>query len=100
MDMDIVFALYAGTNGDPAQASDSEIYANHLLTKGWTKNSELPVLADGTRSLVGVTPMTQNVHPELCALTPDMSIISCYFGHGKIDLALEDIRAHAAAASE
>jgi len=98
--MDIIFAIYAGTNGDPAQASDSQIYANHLLTKGWTNTSELPVLADGSRSLVGVTPMTQNVHPELCSLTPDMKIIGCYFGHGTIDEALEDIRAHAAAAAE
>ena len=42
--------------------------------------------------------MTQNAHPELCAFTPDLEIISCYAGHGKIELAMQDIRDHAASA--
>ena len=94
----IVFALYAGTSGAPAQAVDSTSYANQLLTKGWTTTNELPVLADGTRTLATITPMTQNAHPELCALTPELAIISCYHGHGTIESALQDIRDHAAAA--
>ena len=98
MDMDIIFALYAGTSGAPATTVDCTAYANQLLTKGWVTTSDLPILADGTHTLATITPMTQATHPELCALTPELSIISCYAGHGKIDYALEDIRAHAAAA--
>ena len=98
MDMDIIFALYEGTSGAAAQAVDSAAYANQLLSRGWETLTDLPVLADGTYTLATITPMTQNTHPELCSLTPELAIINCYFGHGSIDDALEDIRTHAAAA--
>ena len=40
--------------------------------------------------------MTQEVKPELCALTPELEIIGCYTGHGvAIDEALQAIREHA-----
>jgi hypothetical protein len=39
--------------------------------------------------------MTQEVHPEMCALSPDLEIISCYYGHGGYEDALQDIRDHA-----
>ena len=39
--------------------------------------------------------MTQEVHPEMCAVSPEMRIISCYSGHGGYVNALNDIRAHA-----
>jgi hypothetical protein len=90
-----MFALYEGTSGNPAQAVDCTAYSNQLLSKGWTNTTELPIFADGTRTLANITPMTQNAHPELCALTPELAIISCYAGHGKIENALQDIRVHA-----
>jgi len=57
--------------------------------------TEFPVLADAQTLFASVTPMTQQVHPEMCALAPDMTIISCYSGHGGYEGALNDIRAHA-----
>jgi hypothetical protein len=39
--------------------------------------------------------MTQQNNPEMCALTPEMEIIGCAWGHGKIEGMLDDIRAHA-----
>ena len=39
--------------------------------------------------------MTQQTHPEMCALTSDLEIIGCAQGHGKIEGMLDDIRAHA-----
>ena len=98
LDTDVIFALYEGTSGAPAQAVDSAAYANQLLTRGWETTTDLPVLADGTRTLATITPMTQNTHPELCSLTPELTIIACYYGHGSIHDAHEDIRLHAAAA--
>ena len=98
LDTGIVFALYEATSGAPPTAVDSAAYANQLLAHGWVETNDLPVLAAGTRSLATITPMTQNAHPELCAVTPELMIISCYNGHGTIHTALEDIRAHAAAA--
>lgn len=54
-----------------------------------------PIFADGTGKLAGATPMTQQVHPEMCALTPELEIISCYNGHGGYEQALDDITVHA-----
>ena len=98
MDTGIIFSLYEATSGAPPTAVDSAAYANQLLAHGWVETNDLPVLADGTYTLATLTPMTQNAHPELCAVTPELMIISCYTGHGTIHTALEDIRAHAAAA--
>ena len=57
--------------------------------------TEFPVLADAQSTFASLTPMTQQVHPEMCALTPDLKIISCYSGHGGYEGALQDIRNHA-----
>lgn len=56
---------------------------------------EFPVFADGTGALMGATPMTQRVHPELCGLTPSLEIMDCYSGHKAYLSALQDIRVHA-----
>ena len=39
--------------------------------------------------------MTQEYHPEMCALAPELEVISCYRGHGGYEQALEDIKSHA-----
>jgi hypothetical protein len=39
--------------------------------------------------------MTQDAYPEICVIAPDMSIGNCYSGHEKIEIALDDVRAHA-----
>ena len=74
----------------PATAQDVANFAN--LTVGITK---FPVFADGSRNYANATPMTQQRHPEMCAVTPDLEIISCYSGHGGYENALADIKAHA-----
>jgi hypothetical protein len=84
-----LFALYEGGSGNPAVFEDAESYAYRIGSPNF------PVFADGTRQIKGATPMTQLTHPEMCALTPDLEIISCYSGHGGYDGALDDIRTHA-----
>jgi hypothetical protein len=54
--------------------------------------TEFPVLADGGGKYASVTPMTQKRHPELCAVGPDMRIISCTAGHKSYKKLMEDIR--------
>ena len=53
-----------------------------------------PVLADGERKFPEITPMGDG-HPEICSLTPELQIISCYVGHGGHEQALQDVREHA-----
>lgn len=53
------------------------------------------MFADGEQSMVDATPMTQATHPEMCALAPDMTIISCDDGHNGYKNMLDDIREHA-----
>ena len=60
--------------------------------------TEFPVLRDGVGAYKRVTPMTQRRHPELCAIGPDMRIISCSAGHKSYKRLLDDIRAHIAKA--
>ena len=76
-------------NGAPATGDDCESYAEEIGSPSF------PVFADGTRQIANATPLTQNTHPEVCALTPDLEIISCYSGHNKYQVALNDIKVHA-----
>ncbi|MAA80306.1 MAG: hypothetical protein CL916_13715 [Deltaproteobacteria bacterium] len=84
-----MFALYEGSGGNPAVAEDVIAYHERI------GEPTFPVLADGSGLLAGSTPMTQEHHPEMCALTPEFEIISCYKGHGGYEQALADIKAHA-----
>ncbi len=58
--------------------------------------TDFPVLTDAGGAYARVTPMTQRRHPELCAIGPDMRIISCGAGHNSYKRLLSDIRAHIA----
>ena len=58
--------------------------------------TEFPVLADANGAYASVTPMTQRRHPELCAIAPDMRIISCAAGHKSYKKLMADIRGHIA----
>lgn len=89
LDFSFLFALYAGGSGNPATARDCEAYAETI------GSPDFPVFADGERIIAGATPMTQKVHPELCAFAPDMTIIKCYSGHGSYERALNQIMDHA-----
>ena len=89
MEFSFLFALYEGGSGNPAVFEDCESYSETIGSPNF------PVFADGTGKIKGATPMTQNTHPEMCALTPEMEIISCYSGHGGYQGALDDIKAHA-----
>lgn len=84
-----MFAIYEGTTGAKATAADAVAYARYL---GIT---DFPVMADGDLNFVAVTPMTQESHPEVCAIAPDLRVISCYSGHGSYETALDDIRRRA-----
>ena len=89
LDFSFIFALYEGASGYPATEDDCDSYADII------GNPDFPVMADGDKLLAAHTPMTQDRHPEMCALAPDMTIISCYAGHGGYDQALDAIMAHA-----
>ena len=54
-----------------------------------------PVLADNNYAFGTNTPMTNNVHPEMCAVSPQMRIIGCYSGHGSHFDAMDAVRTHA-----
>ncbi len=84
-----IFALYEGAGGQPAVEEDVESYSERI------GSPEFPVMADGNGGIAGATPMTQFTHPEMCGLTPELEIISCYSGHGGYENALSDIRDHA-----
>ncbi len=88
-DFRFLFALYEGGAGGPATADDCAAYAEDM------GSPDFPVFADGDKQIAEHTPMTQERHPEMCALTPDMSIISCHVGHGAYVDALDAIRDHA-----
>lgn len=81
--------MYEGGSGNPATAEDVDAYARQVGI------SNFPVFADGSRNYANATPMTQEAHPEMCAVSPEMRIISCYAGHGGYENALNDIRVHA-----
>ena len=53
-----------------------------------------PVFADGDHQLPAISPMDNRI-PEVCSLSPEMEIISCYAEHGGHQQALLDIKAHA-----
>ena len=89
LDFSFIFALYEGASGYPATADDCDSYADTI------GNPSFPVMADGDALISDHTPMTQTRHPEMCGLAPDMTIISCTYGHGGYDQVLDDIKAHA-----
>lgn len=85
-----MFALNAGSTGGPATSAECADYAETIGAV------DFPVMADNDRLIAGATPLNQQTHPEMCALGPDMTILSCYTGHGSYLTALDDIREHAA----
>ena len=89
MEFSFLFSLYEGASGNPATADDCASYVDRI------GNPSFPVFADGSSQIAGATPMTQTVHPEMCGLTPELEIISCYYGHGGHQNALADIKTHA-----
>lgn len=89
LDFSFIFALYEGASGYPATADDCDSYAETI------GNPDFPVMADGDGLMPDATPMLTGRHPQVCGLTPDMTIISCYANHNQYDVALDDIKAHA-----
>ena len=89
LDFNFIFALYEGGDEGPATAEDCAAYAEYI------GNPTFPVMSDGLKRTVDVTPMTLDNHPEMCALAPDMTILGCHTGHGSYEGAMDDIRAHA-----
>ena len=89
MGFSFIFALYEGSSGNPASKEDCSTYASQIGAQSF------PVLADGSNVLTQITPMALHAHPTMCALSPDLRIISCYAGHGGYESALDDIRNHA-----
>lgn len=88
LEFSFIFALYQGASGNPAVAEDVAAYANTI------GNPLFPVLADGIGAIAGATPMNLQTHPQMCALSPEFEIISCYSGHGGYEDALTDIVEH------
>ena len=89
LDFSFIFVLSEGASGNPAMAEDAIAYAERIGSPNF------PVLAGGDGAIVDATPLTQNAHPEVCALTPELEVIDCFVGHGGSDDALDVIRSHA-----
>lgn len=89
LDFSFIFVLSEGASGNPAVAEDVIAYADRI------GNPSFPVLAGGDGAIVDATPMTQEVHPEICAFTPELEIIECFTGHGGSDDALDAIKTYA-----
>lgn len=89
MDFQFLFVLYEGSGGYPAVPEDCVSYANTI------DNPDFPIFADGNHIVADATPLTNNTHPEMCSLTPELEIIKCYSGHGGYEDALQDIKNHA-----
>lgn len=89
LDFSFIFVLSEGASGNPAVAEDVIAYAERIGSPNF------PVLAGGDGAIVDATPLTQEAHPEICALTPELEVIDCFVGHGGSDDALDVIRSHA-----
>ena len=89
LDFSFIYALYEGGSGMPATVNDCASWADAI------GDPNFPILADNTEKIAGATPLTQMTHPEMCALSPELEIISCYSGHGSHQNCFNDIRAHA-----
>ena len=85
-DFSFIFILSEGASGNPAMAQDAIAYAERI------GSPDFPVLAGGDGAIVDATPLTQDAHPEVCAVTPELEIIECFVGHGGSDDALDVIR--------
>ena len=85
----MLLVIYEGASGNPAVAQDVESYAQAI------DYPNFPIFADGNSMVAGATPLTNEVHPEMCAIGPNLELIKCYSGHGGHEDALNDIRAHA-----
>ena len=84
-----IFVLSEGASGNPAMAQDVIAYAERI------GSPDFPVLAGGDGAIVDATPMTQDAHPEICAMTPELEILDCFVGHGGYDDAFDVIKNHA-----
>ena len=82
-------AIFEGATGGQADEDDCESYAEVI------GDPQHPVFADGDTLIADATPMTALSIPELCAIAPDMTIISCSQGHGAYEFILDDIKSHA-----
>ena len=84
-----IFVLSEGASGNPAVVEDVISYAERIGSPNF------PVLAGGDGAIVDATPFTQDAHPEVCAVTPELEILECFVGHGGAADALDVIRSHA-----
>ena len=88
-----MLAIYRNGSGNAADAEDCAEYASEI------GDPSFPVFADGNISftdtqIYNATP-AENAYPVLCALAPDMKIITCTKGHNVIDNLFDDIKTHA-----
>lgn len=89
LEFSFLFALYEGASGRPATVDDVVAYHERI------GSPEFPIFADENYTLADASPLTQLVHPEMCAVTPEFEFISCHSGHGGHQDALDAIREHA-----
>lgn len=89
LEFGFLFALYEGATGLPATADDVENYASYI------GSPDFPIFADGDGVIKGATPMTQEQHPEMCGISPELEILECDSGHGGYEGILDTIREHA-----
>lgn len=88
-DVSYVVILYEGTDGQPPNGRDAEVYADQV-------GLDMPVLADWTAASLRAMPW-EGERPFRCAVSPRMELLTCYTGEPEsleTDPALQAIRAH------
>ena len=89
MGFQFLFALYENVQRQPTTAEDVASYANYI------GGPDFPIFADSEGVLKDATPMTQETHPEVCALSDELEILDCTTGHGGFETMMDAIRDHA-----
>ena len=86
MGFQFLFALYENVQRQPTTAEDVASYASYI------GDPDFPIVADSNGVLKEATPMTQETHPEVCALSDELEILDCTTGHGGFEDMMDVIR--------
>ena len=75
-------------SGNPPTADTAAAYAGLV-------GATYPVLADPTDAAAAASPWNGTTLPGKCVVAPDMTILTCWTGHGEDTIAYDAIKNHA-----